>query len=604
MKKYFFVVLALGSQFISNAQTPNIAEAKLNQAVIYRTGAELTHTVMVNVKQGNNEIIFDKVANGIDENSIQIKADKAIAIMGIEQSSYYMNEAPKNASIIALEDSIKAIQSSIDKNALLIANTNELMSVLRSNKEIKGAQNGLSVTELMKMMDYYKVKYTQLQQELTNTTTANTLLQATMAKLRQQLQEEKKKNTNSNGRLTVQITSALAGKYEFQISYLVYAASWEPFYDVRVDDTKSPLKLVHKAKITQQSGIDWKQVKLSLSTASPSQWSNAPNLSTWFLSYILPQYRQAALSKANASLDEVVVVGYGTQKQEDGNNEQTNIRLRGSSSINQNAQPLYIVNGQEMGADEFKKISPNNIKKIDVLKNENATAMYGSKGTNGVIVVTLKEGLEDYVSISENDFTLTFDIDLPYDVPTNGKEQTAVLKTTEVPATYQYLSVPKLDKEVFITANVKDWEKLNLLPGAANIIYEGTYMGKSFIDPTTTNDSLSITLGKDKRVVVTKEKKNDFSSVKFLGANKLQQLTYDITVKNNKKEAISLLLKDQLPVSTTKEIEVESIEVSGAKVDTETGILQWDINLKANESKVIRITYSVKYPKDKVLNLK
>ena len=94
-------------------------------------------------------------------------------------------------------------------------------------------------------------------------------------------------------------------------------------------------------------------------------------------------------------------------------------------------------------------------------------------------------------------------------------------------------------------AQVPEWEKLNLLPGEANIIFEGTYVGKSFIDPKATADTLNITVGHDKRVIVKREKLVDFSSVKFLGNNKLQKFTYEITVKNNKNETVNLLLKDQ-----------------------------------------------------------
>ena len=133
--------------------------------------------------------------------------------------------------------------------------------------------------------------------------------------------------------------------------------------------------------------------------------------------------------------------------------------------------------------------------------------------------------------------------------------------------------------------------------------FEGTYVGKTFIDPSSTNDTLNLTLGRDKRVVVKREKLIDYSSVKFLGANKLQKFTYQITVKNTKKEAIQLQLKDQFPLTTNKEIEVELIDDGGAIVNSDLGVLNWKINLAAGESKKIKFSYSVKYPKDKTLNL-
>jgi uncharacterized protein (TIGR02231 family) len=238
-----------------------------------------------------------------------------------------------------------------------------------------------------------------------------------------------------------------------------------------------------------------------------------------------------------------------------------------------------------------------------VLTDISATAIYGSRGANGVVLITLKDGLEDYISVADRELDVTFNIDLPYDIPTNGKAQIATLKEYDVPATYKYYAVPKLDKDAFLLAEVSDWEGLNLLPGEANIIFEGTYIGKSFIDPSSTQDTINLTMGRDKRIVIKREKLKDFSSVKFLGANKKQIFTYEITVKNNKKDEVNMLLKDQYPVSQNKEVEVELIESNDASVNAETGVLTWKLKLAPGEVKKVRVSYSVKYPKDKTLNL-
>jgi uncharacterized protein (TIGR02231 family) len=266
-------------------------------------------------------------------------------------------------------------------------------------------------------------------------------------------------------------------------------------------------------------------------------------------------------------------------------------------------EPLYVVNGLPMSAEDFAKINPSSIKTTNVLKDAQATGLYGSRGSSGVVLVTLKEGLDDYITVTDNELNITFDIDLPYDVPTTGKEQTATLKEYSIGAVYKYYSVPKLDQDAYLLAEISDWEKLNLLPGNANIIFEGTYVGKSFIDPASTSDTLNLTLGRDKRVVVKKEKLVDYSSVKFLGAYKHQKFTYELSVKNNKKDTIRMLLKDQFPLSTNKEIEVELLDNGGAMTNNETGVLTWKLELAPGESKKVRFAYTVKYPKDKTLNL-
>lgn len=215
----------------------------------------------------------------------------------------------------------------------------------------------------------------------------------------------------------------------------------------------------------------------------------------------------------------------------------------------------------------------------------------------------LKDDLSDYLTIKDSELNVSFDIDIPYDVEGNGKEQNVPLKEFPVNTLFKYYAVPKLDKDAYLLGQVANWEQLNLLPGDANIIFEGTYIGKSYIDPHSTQDTLNLTLGKDKRIVVTKEKLKDYSSTKFLGSNKKQVFTYEITVKNNKKETMQMQLKDQYPLSANKDIEVELLESAAATNNTELGVLTWKLQLVPGEIKKFRVSYSVKYPKDSYVNL-
>ena len=604
MKKITFLLTAVLCIHLAKAKdgNSNTVKATLNAVTVYRQGVEMSHQAKAQLVNGNNELIIENISNNLDANSLQVNCDGNVTVMGIEFSTDYLKEEIKSPAIRLLEDSVEKINRDLDKTISAINIINDLISVLKANKEIKGTQTGLSVAELIKLMEYYKTKSGELKNELTGLNQQQVKQEKQVGKLKEQISDEQKKNTRSVGKLILQLNCAIAGRYDFHISYVTQNAYWTPFYDLRAANISSPLKIIYRAKIFQTTGIDWKQVKLSLSTSTPSQTGNAPLFNTWFLSYTNPvNYYNKSMALQNtipgtlagkvSGLDEVVVVGYGA------------VKVRGVTSFSDSSTPLYIVNGNEMPVSEFNKISSNAIKNIEVLKGDAAANIYGSRANNGAIVVTLKDGLDDYITVSDKELNVTFDIDLPYDVPTNGKVQTAVLKEYEVPATYQFYSVPKLDKEVFLLAQIADWEKLNLLPGEANIIFEGTYIGKSIIDPSSTQDTLNLTMGRDKRVVVKREKLMDLSSVKFLGSNKKQVFTYEITVKNNKKEAINILLKDQYPSSQNKEIEVELQQSDGAAINTETGVLNWKLQLVPGESKKVRISYSVKYPKDKVLNL-
>ena len=583
-----------------NAADPLIVPSSLRSVTVYRTGAEMTHNSSVQLAQGSQDLVVEGISNVIDINSIQVNCPSAVTIMGVEYTNNYLVVPEVTARIKFLQDSAERLEYDISRLTVQIQTTSDVLEVLKANRDIKGQQTGLSVAELMKLIDYYKNKSTELQNELAALKERQKKLNILLSKVRAQIKEEEKKNTRTAGQIRLQLSVAAAGKYDFVISYITPNAWWSPYYDIRVDNIRSPLKVIYKAKVSQTTGIDWRKVKLSLSTSMPSQWGNAPVLRTWFLSYINPVNVMNKMLSNNYKLNTIQSV--------EGNSPgmaaaDERVQLRGETTMEGNNPPLYIVNGNEMSATDFAKINPSSIKSIQTLKDASATSIYGARAANGAIIVTLKDGLEDYISVTDNELNITFDIDLHYDVPTTGKHQTATLKEYSIGSVYKYYSVPKLDKDAYLLAEVADWEKLNLLPGDANIIFEGTYVGKSFIDPSSTFDTLNLTLGRDKRVIVKKEKLVDYSNVKFLGAFKHQKFTYEITVKNNKKDTVRMLLKDQFPLSTNKEIEVELLDNGGAMTNAETGVLTWKLDLAPGESKKLRFAYSVKYPKDKTLNL-
>jgi uncharacterized protein (TIGR02231 family) len=318
-------------------------------------------------------------------------------------------------------------------------------------------------------------------------------------------------------------------------------------------------------------------------------------LSTWFLRYDQKQ----------------IPMGYGGMEQENKiqnalqgkaagisiSDSDKKMKIRGATSISDESGPLVVINGQISSQEALSKIPSQSIKSIENLKDESATGIYGNRASRGVLLVSTKQ-LDDYTTIAENQLNVSFDIDIPYDVLSNGKVHSVALKEIKLPASYKYYAVPKAEKESFLLAEIADYSKYNLLPGEANIIFEGMYVGKTRINPSQVSDTLNLSMGRDKKVSIKREKVVDKSGTKFLSSKKEQTFTFDITVKNNKKEPIELLLKDQYPMSTDKEIEIELLQSDGAKTNLETGILSWQLQLKPNEIKKFRISYKVRYPKD------
>lgn len=606
MKNILFLFALLVST-VALAQKPIFTSAKVKSATVYFNAAEISQTTNAILPVGNSEIVVKNVANFLNENSVQIGVPANITVLSVQFTNDYMSEYEIDENSPALKkvkDSIVLVEKELKKTTNTRESEAKTIELLDKNQQVFGANSGLNLAELMKMVDYYKVKRTEISNTINALTEKEEKLNKTLERLNNKLEvDTSKEEKMSSGKLVLQVMNTIAGNVPLEISYLTNNASWFPFYDLRADSVKDPINMAYKAQVVQNTGIDWKKVKLTLSSGTPNQNNQAPTVNPWFLKY---QYPQAFKSDEIANPNVVQslagkVSGLQINTTSNGVNGATRIQLRGSRSMGKNNESLIVIDNLISTKEALESLPPESIKSVKVLKGPGGSALYGEIGSNGVTIVTTKQGLGDYTSINENQLNVTFDIDIPYDILSNGKIHSVALKEIKLPASFQFYAAPRMEKEAFLMAEIKDYSKYNLLPGEANIIFEGLYVGKTNINPSQTSDTLNLSMGRDKKVTVKREIVVDKSNTKFLSSKKEQVFTFDITVRNNKKESIQMLLKDQYPLSTDKEVEIELLQKDGAKVNAETGILTWDLNLKPNETQKIRISYSVKYPKDKAI---
>lgn len=535
---------------ISFAQKPIFTTAKVKSATVYFNAAELSQTTSVNLPAGTSEIVIKNVADYLNENTVQIGAPNSVTVLSVQFTQNYISEYEideTNPVIKKVRDSISWTEKEIKKIQIDVYSNQQTIALLDANQNVAGENSGLNVAELMKLVDYYKAKRTELDNNIVALKEKEVKLNQKLSALKSKLEiNTQKEEKNSKGKLIIQVMNEVAGLVNLDINYITNNASWSPFYDLRADNVNSPINMMYKAQVTQWTGIDWKKVNLTLSSGNPNQNNQAPILSSWFLRY-------------------------GDMNFYRGNVNQNSVQNK--------------LQGRVAGVQIDKEL-PNNFAYFDTL-------------SNGKIMA---RGINDYTNIQENQLNVSFDIDIPYDILSNSKPHSVALKDIKLPATYKYYAAPRVEKEAFLLAEINDYSKYNLLPGEANIIFEGMYVGKTYINPNQTSDTLNLSMGRDKKVSIKREKVVDKSGTKFLSSKKEQTFTFDITVRNNKKETVNMLLKDQYPLSTDKEIEVELLESNNAKENKETGILTWDLKLNPNETKKIRISYKVKYPKDKIID--
>ncbi|MDR2949416.1 MAG: DUF4139 domain-containing protein [Prevotella sp.] len=607
--KLLTIILLICFSYYGFAQDKKTIKSKLNDATVFFQGAELTHSASYSLAKGENEIYIEGLSPNIDKNSLKIKTTNGVIVSAYEFSVDFLTET-KALSTVAkkLQDSVDYYKKKLEQVNTDINITTNLIQLLQkgTDKNVAGSEKGLGIDELVKTMDYYKTKSAELQTTQAANNKRKSECDIAIARLNKQLNQESLKNNKTAGILKLNLSSPLANTCSFIISYYTSAANWVPYYDINIESTEKPIKIVAKSKVRQTTGLDWEKVNLILSTATPSNGKVAPLFNAWFLENYRPQPRASAgmamqnsYSYAKKEFNNLNIQAVAEESIPIGD-----MKIRGSSSVTES--PLYIVDGIAVDEDYVQSLDPNAIKNVDVLKDTNSTAIYGSRAANGVIVVTLKSSMDDFITQKENELNMVYNIDMPYTIPGNGKEQTIDLQTKETSAEYKYYCAPKLDTETYLLAEIPDWQKLNLLSGKANITYDGTYVGETFLDARSTHEKLTLTLGTDKRVPVKREKMQDYSSTKFLGNDTKQVFTYKLTVKNNQNKPVKMVLKDQYPISTQKNIEVELLTKDTTPWTAnkeDVGVITWEEELKAGETKVYQISYSVKYPKGTRLNL-
>ncbi len=333
-----------------------------------------------------------------------------------------------------------------------------------------------------------------------------------------------------------------------------------------------------------------------------------------FTSTVLPIYSSVMnihMDEDASVLDEVVVVGYGAQRrneytgsvssvraEEIVSGKSSGVKIRGASQITAKSKPLYIIDGIPVAGFEEGDLDMNEIQSVEVLKNASATAIYGSRGNNGVVVITTKKSnLQDDVTSTK------FIIKKAYSIVSDGDITAIEINTFKLNAKYEYFAAPIVNENVFLTSTFSDWEQYNLLPGEASVYFKGTYAGKTTIDPYTTKREMTVSLGIDQNITVTRKQNKDFKSKSFTGSNRVLDRVYDLEIKNNKAVTIDLKLMDRVPISQNKDIKVDDVVTNSASYDDKKGLLTWNLKLAPQERKKESFSFQVKYPKYKRISL-
>jgi uncharacterized protein (TIGR02231 family) len=534
MRKISVLIQLLCCGFFASAdEIPTTS--KITEVTVYRNQAKETRVLTVTIPKGNSDVVIPNISTFMVDNSLQVGVKgSATLLSATTRINYFLaeNAAPKDPKSDRLKDSLKTFDLDlqwINEQKLVYTGESEL---IQNNIKLGSEKEGMKPADLITLSDFYRNRLMDIKKKLFELTNKENKLAEKRNKFEQQLNEMGVKKIDPAKEIVLSFSSESGGVITIRPSYLVTQASWAPMYDIKVANISQPVNIFYKAKIYQKTGYDWKDVKITISSANPSQNNNRPIMSPKFIDYITYAVRSDDRSTSGPAMN--------------------------------------------MMHMDKKAIAGKEVKWED-------------------------ESLNYQVNVNENDINVEFEIDIKQNIPSDGKEHICAIQTYNVPATYKYHAVPKLDQSAFLLAKITDYGKYNLLAGQANIFFDDMYIGQTLLNPQVSSDTLLISLGRDERIVVRRNKIVDKSSKKILTDAQKDTYVYEIIIRNNKSAAIDIEVLDQIPISKRTEIEVELLDKQGAEYSEEYGKLLWNFKIKPNESQKIKLSYSVKYPKGKVV---
>lgn len=622
LRKILFSILTF-SFFVLNAQENKEikVDAKVSDVTVFLKGAQVTRKANVQVPAGRTSIRFTKLSPYIDGQSVQVKLDASVMLLGVNHQNNYRDTVKLKEEFDVYAKQIKAIEDEIELEHISLEILTEEIDFLQENKKIGGSEKGIEYENLKRTTEYYGTRMADLaKKRFAVSKNINSLIEDKQALLKF-IASAGHLNPEPTGEVILTVEAKTATNLPIELSYYVDNVAWYPTYDIRATDISQPIELVYKANIMQNTKETWENVNLKVSSINPNLGSIAPELQTYKLDYWTkpPKYDLERNNLSNTvsgmvrSQDGLPLMGVTVLIK--GTSIGTSTDFDGNYS-------LAIPSGG--GVLEFSSIGyktlTRNISRgtINVVLEQDSSAIedvvlvgYGPKrqvsSVTGSISTVQDNSSRKAAPLPvvqvENNTSVEFDIKTPYTIPSENKTTVVEMEHYALEADYEYISVPKVVSDAFLTANIPNWEQYNLLEGEANVFFENTFVGKTILDTRYTSDTLNVSLGRDRNVQVKREKAKDYKQTRFLSSKAEVTRNWTINVRNNKSQAISMTILDQIPVSTLSEIEVTPEELSGGILNKEDGEVKWDLNLAPSQRQELNLKYKVRYPKSKTLTV-
>ena len=557
--------------FLGMAQKPNEINVKsqIKKVKLFLTAGEMMHQTEVKLVKGRNKLVFSGISAFADPQSIQFASSQSYRLVSVSTEMDFLAAEQFNPRIAILKDSLENLKDALQLNTDINNSFQAELAVLNTNRNLKGENQNITVAQIKEAGEYYRTRTLEINRQLSKLNKEKSELSNKIEYVRFQLTELNFNENQRSNQVIVLLDSDAAVSSNCTLTYLVSDCGWAATYDLSATDLNQKINLKYKARVYNNTGNSWDNVDLVLSTADPKLSASQPNLLPWYLeSYNGVEYKSGKKSYYEPQAYEV------------------NYRAQAENNLNIANQRVY--DNYMLGKDQSGYVNNSGW-------NQDGLTRLNEKKVQKPMVA-MKQ-----IEISE--LTTEFIIQNKFSCPADGKPYSVDVKEMNLDATFTHVTVPKLDNGAFLIASIVGWQDLDLIPGPTNVYFGGVYVGVSQIETRNVSDTLSLSFGRDNKVLVMRKLKQEMSSKKVIGSSKRETYLYEIAIRNNRNVPIKIVVYDQIPLSKNEAVSVVTEQTSGAKKDAETGELKWELPIQPGEAKSVELGYSVKYPKDAQVTL-
>ena len=534
-----FIAINLCSSIIFASKNEMASISNIKNVIVFNKGVNVQRYGNVALKKGDNTIYIQELSPYLANESIQflMKSNKVI-INSVSKEMNYLG-IPNHLSndVKLLNDSLLKTKENLRLANVAMEVYNQEKDLLNENKSVLKLSKEFIIDDLMDLTDFFRERMLDLEGKISNTNKEIAKINKTIQNIERQINALNSKAKNQYSNVVIQVTSEVNKNIDYELSYNINnRAGWKPCYDIRVDKIHDSVNITYKAEMYQNTNEEWEDIKISLSTGNLNQSNNAPSFNPNYL-YANNYYK---------------------------------------SRVSSSPSPRY---------DKYEETAAT--ANLDV-----GMAMEDD-------IMEVSSSSADFTTVDFSGTQIQYDIGLPYSITSSNKSLFIEIQKVNLFATYDYYSYPKMDKDVFLMCHLNSIAQQNFLSGEAQLFFEGKSVGKTYLDPLSTKKTIDLSLSRDLSIIAQRKPIKKLSIETKIGDKVKQERTFEVTLKNNKQERVTVKLVDQIPVSNDKSINVELLESSEGKLTKNNGKLTWLIELEPNTSVTKSFSYVIKYPEDK-----